>query len=65
MANPLYNAMQNNPYANMIGQIKEFSKTIQGDPKQMVQELLNTGRMSQNEFNKYMQIAQQITPFMQ
>lgn len=64
MANPLYNAMQNNPYANMIGQIKQFGQSIQGDPKQMVQQLLNTGQMSQNEFNRYAQMAQQIAPFM-
>lgn len=64
MANPLYNAMQNNPYDNMIGQIKQFGQSIQGDPKQMVQQLLNTGQMSQNEFNRYAQMAQQIAPFM-
>lgn len=64
MANPLYNPQQNNPYANMIGQIKEFSKTIQGNPKQMVEQLLNSGQMSQQEFNRYTQMAQQIMPFM-
>lgn len=52
-----------NPYANMVGQIKEFSKTIQGDPQQMVQELLNTGKMSQQELNQYMAMAQNIMPY--
>lgn len=64
MANPLYNPTQNNPYANMIGQIRQFSRTIQSDPKQMVEQLLNSGQMSQQEFNKYTQMAQQIMPFM-
>lgn len=64
MANPLYNAMQNNPYSTMIGQIKEFGKSIQGNPKQLVEQLLNSGQMSQQEFNKYTQMAQQIMPFM-
>lgn len=64
MANPLYNPQQNNPYANMVGQIKEFGKTIQGDPKQMVEQLLTTGKMSQQEFNRYSQMAQNILPFL-
>lgn len=62
--NPLYDESKNNPYSGMIGQIKEFSKTIQGDPQQMVQELLNSGRMSQQEFNRYSQMARQILPFL-
>lgn len=65
MANSLYEEMKNkNPYGNMIGQIKEFSKTIQGDPKEIVQSLLNSGKMSQQEFNKYSQMAQNILPFL-
>lgn len=65
MANPLYEEMKNNnPYGNMIGQIKEFSKTIQGDPKEIVQDLLNSGKMSQQDFNKYSQMAQNILPFL-
>lgn len=66
MANPLYDETRNinNPFGNMIGQIKEFSKTIQGDPKEIVQGLLNSGKMSQNELNKYAQMAQNILPFL-
>lgn len=64
MGNPLYNPQQNNPYLGMIGQIKQFSKTIKGDPKQMVEQLLSSGQMSQQELNKYSQMAQQIIPFM-
>lgn len=61
--NPLYDESKNNPYSGMIGQIKEFSKTIQGDPKDIVQELLNSGKMTQQQFNEYSQMAQQILPF--
>lgn len=64
MANPLYNPGQNNPYAKMIGQIKQFGQTIQGDPKKMVEQLLASGQMSQAQLNQYTQIAQQIIPFM-
>lgn len=65
MANPLFEAFGNkNPYVQMIGQIKDFSKTIQGDPKEIVQNLLNTGKMSQEQFNEYSQMANQILPFL-
>lgn len=65
MANSIFNSMMsNNPYAGMIGQIKQFGQSIQGDPKQMVEQMLASGQMSQQEFNKYTQIAQQILPFM-
>lgn len=63
MANPLYNPQQNNPYANMVNQIKQFGQTIKGNPKQMVEQLLNSGQMSQAQFNQYTQMAQQIMPF--
>lgn len=64
MGNPLYNPQQNNPYASMIGQIRQFSQKIKGDPKSMVEQLLASGQMSQQELNKYSQMAQQIMPFM-
>lgn len=65
MPNPLFESFGNkNPYAKMVGQIKEFSKTLQGDPKDIVQNLLNSGRMSQEQFNQYSQMAQQIMPFL-
>lgn len=64
MGNPLYNPAQNNPYASMIGQIRQFSQNIKGDPKSMVEQLLASGQMSQQELNKYSQMAQQIMPFM-
>lgn len=64
MSNPLYDEKKENPYMSMAGQIKEFSKTIKGNPKEIVQNLLNSGEMSQQDFNKYSQMAQNILPFL-
>lgn len=64
MGNPLYNAMQDNPFSAVIGQIKEFEKTINGNPQEIVQNLLNSGQMSQQEFNSLSQQAKQIMQFM-
>lgn len=64
MANPLYNPISNNPYAGIIAQAKEMQKTFKGNPKEVVQQLLNSGQMTQNQFNQLSQMAQQILPFM-
>lgn len=35
----------------MLKQFMEFKKNFTGDPKQIVQQMLNSGRMSQSQFN--------------
>lgn len=66
MSNPLFNNLGNNvnPMVDLIRQAKEFRKTFKGSPKDEVQRLLNTGAMSQQQFNQYSQIAQQVVQAM-
>lgn len=52
----------NNQMSQMMGEISKFARAIKGDPQQMVMQLLNSGQMSQNDFNKYAQMAGQIAP---
>lgn len=66
MANRLYESMGSktaNPYAEIIAGAQELRKKIMGNPRDMVQELLNSGQMSQADFNRYSQIAQQIVQY--
>lgn len=49
--------------ANMLKQFQQFRANFQGDPKQKVQELLNSGQMSQQQFNRLSQLAQQFQSF--
>ena len=42
----------------MIQQFNQFRQTFQGDPKQQVQNLLNSGQMSQEQFNQLSSMAQ-------
>ena len=49
--------------SNMMKQFQQFRNNFQGDPKQKVQELLNSGQMSQQQFNYLSQIAQQFQGF--
>ena len=68
MANPLYNQykqpINDNGLSQIIEQAKQMRKTFNGNPQQVVQNLLNSGQMSQADFNKYSQIAQQVMQFM-
>lgn len=56
--NPLYNEMQNSN-GNMLQRFQQFRQNFKGDPQQQVQQLLNSGRVSQQQYNQAVQIAQQ------
>lgn len=73
--NPLFNALGNgmpmgnmpNPFGNMtqmVQKFNEFKSQFQGDPKQKVQELLNSGKMTQQQFNTLQQMAKQFQQLM-
>ena len=71
MPNPFFNqnspqVPQNSPFgnmSNMMNQFQQFRNNFQGDPKQKVQELLNSGQMTQQQFNYLSQLAQQFQGF--
>lgn len=42
---------------NLINQFLQFRKTFTGDPQQMVQNMLNSGKISQEQVNQYAQQA--------
>lgn len=61
MSNPLYNGfVAQNPFSEIIDQAKELKKRFNGNPREEVQRLLNSGQMSQQQFNQLSQMAQQI-----
>lgn len=66
MANNLFNQFgrQNNPFEQLAQQARDFQKQFKGSPRQEVERLLQTGQMSQSQFNQYSQIVQQMAPFM-
>ena len=61
--NPLYKDFSNNQFSMIAKQAKEFQKTLTGDPRQIVQNMMNTGKMSQQQFNELAQIANQVMPY--
>jgi hypothetical protein len=66
MSNALYNQFgrQNNPIEQLAQQAREFQKQFKGSPQQEVERLLQSGQMSQSQFNQYSKIAQQVAQFM-
>lgn len=67
--NPFFNRFNNGnapssggPFGgvlNMMRQFKQFKQNFQGDPQQQVQNLLNSGQMSQEQFNQLSNMAAQ------
>ena len=66
MSNSLFNQFgrQNNPLEQLAQQAREFRRQFSGNPRQEVERLLQTGAMSQQDFNRYSQIAQQVVQMM-
>ena len=62
MANPLFSALggqQMNPMAQLVADARKLRQTMK-NPRAEVERLMQTGQMSQAQFNQYAQIAQQI-----
>lgn len=65
MGNPIFNQFApQNQIQNIIQEAQNFKNQFKGNPKEEVQRLLNQGVMSQNDFNRLMPIAQQISAMM-
>lgn len=69
MPNPLYQQFGNKaPMNPMLQQFLQFKKTFNGNPQQIIQNMINTGRISQAQVNQLSQQAnslyEQFKPFM-
>ena len=51
--------MPMNRMQSMIQRYQQFRQTFSGDPKQQVQQMLNSGKVTQQQYNQAVQIAQQ------
>jgi len=58
MSNPLYNQINNSNNANIMQKFQQFKNQFKGNPQEQVQQLLNSGKMSQVQFNNLRQMAQ-------
>lgn len=63
MANSIYNQLHGRapaPSNNLIERLAEFKRTFSGDPQAIVQNLVNSGRISQDQLNAYAKQADEI-----
>ena len=60
--NPLFNLLGGGTpmptqMQSMLSQIQQFKNTFRGDPRQQIQQMLNSGRVSQAQYNQAVQMA--------
>ena len=48
-----------NNMSNLIQRFQQFRQTFSGDPRQQIQQLLDSGRVTQSQYNQAVQMAQQ------
>lgn len=67
MANPLFEQMNGagpqmpQGMNNMIHAFQQFKAAFSGDPRKQVQAMLNSGQMTQAQYNQLSQMAQGLT----
>lgn len=61
MSNPLFQMLGGgNPMNGLLQRFQQFQQSFKGDPRQQVQQLLNSGKVSQQQYNQAVQMAQQL-----
>ncbi len=62
MGNPFFKSMGGNvPQGNMFSQFQNFMNQMKGrDPNAMLNEMISSGRVNQNQLNAAQQQAQQL-----
>lgn len=61
MANPIYQALGGNNQSNMLQQFQQFMNQMRGkDPNAIIQEMISSGKVSQQQLDAAQRQAQQI-----
>ena len=63
MANSILGKNRPVPQNNMMQQFQQFRNNFQGNPQQMVQQMLQTGRITEAQLNQAIQMARQFKNF--
>ena len=60
MSNPLYQQMNNQTGGtDFLQRFEQFKKTITGNPQQIIQEMLRSGRITQAQLDQAVKTANQ------
>ena len=63
MSNPLYQ-MMGQQMPPIMQRFQQFQQMFKGDPKQQVQQLLQSGRITQRQYDQAVQMAKQFQQMM-
>jgi hypothetical protein len=58
--NPLYEQFNQTTGNNIMAQFNAFRQSFNGNPQQMIQSMLNSGKITQAQLNSAMQKANQM-----
>ena len=69
MNNPILGGapQMNNPFGNvqqLMQQFNQFRQSFKGNPQQQIQQLMNSGKVSQSAYNQAYQMATQFQKMM-
>lgn len=64
MSSQLYQMMGNQNRNNFFNRFMKFKQSFQGDPQKQLQELLNSGRVSQAQYNAAVEKARMLQQMM-
>lgn len=68
MSNPIYqqfaSQMPQNGMNGLMQRFQQFQQMFKGDPRQQIQQLMNSGRVSQSQYNNAVQMAHQFQKMM-
>ena len=64
MSNPIFQMMGGGIPNGIMQRFQQFQQMFRGDPRQQVQNLLNSGKVSQAQYNNAVQMAQQLQKMM-
>ena len=60
MSNPLFGMMNQQMPNGMLQRFQQFQQMFRGDPRQQIQQMLNSGKVNQAQYNQAVQMAQQV-----
>ena len=58
-----FNSIPTNNITSMLNRFNQFRSMFMGNPEAQVKQMLQSGRMSQEQFNQIAQMANQLRPF--
>lgn len=60
MGNPLFDILGGSALPPIVQQFMQFKQSFNGDPRQQVQQMLNSGKISQDQYNAAVKKAQDL-----